>query len=276
MGPLRGAEPSHAAPDHTSPGGTAAKTTRGPTPSEPVGVRALPPVARTAPIAPGSGSGRVDSEETRLVESLDQAVRQRDRTIESLLRSGRQAPLPTPRERQGAEAVVLKDHAVARQELRDVLANSGLTKNSAAKTDVLDRAGAHAQQVQASALVAENLLAIAECAKDLAGGPEGTNEDVKMGSEALAQIDASRLEDGDFPRFLYMRLWFHLEGLRRNPPQGTARTKALEEANAMATELVNRAAASPLAQHAMDLVAAITATLPAPPSAPSAPTQNTP
>ncbi len=230
----------------------------------------LPPAPRIVPVAP-QAQAAASSGEDELIDRLEVEVRLRDKAMEKL---GTGAPPVVPRPAASRPPEVMraeqdgatKDWSKARKELTAALA-AWEGRGARHAGDVLDQGRARSTAAQVAPLEASNLLAIAECSKDLAGSSEGTPDDLAQGLATLDRIDSASLADHDLPRALYLRLWFQIERLRRAPPaERVDRDKALAAAQATANELVTRHGDSPLARSApalfvgLDLAATATET----------------
>ena len=225
---------------------------------------ALPPEPMTVPLPP-TAQAAVRDDDDALLQRIDAQVQTRDQRISEMLKDG-VTPNPTagrtPRlSTEDANTLdVLKAHAEARTALRKALEEAA-KRGGRATEDVLDRGRPRVQAAQTGPLSAQNQIAIAECFKDLAGGPDGTAEDLAGGLAALNLIDAGRLPETERPRLLYLALWFELEHVRRLKPGASEpeRLKHLTSARERQAELLNQFPTSPLAQTAEALFAGLEA-----------------
>ena len=225
-------------------------------------VPGLPPEPMTNPLPPTAQAVARDDDDA-LLQRIETLVQTRDERISELLKDG-VTPNPTagrtPRlSTEDARILeMLKAHAEARTALRKALEEAA-SRSGRATEDVLDRGRPRVQAAQTGPLSAQNQIAIAECFKDLAGGPDGSAADLAGGLAALKLVDAGRLPETERPRLLYLALWFELEHVRRLKPGASEpeRLKHLAAARERQAELLNQFPASPLAQTAEALFAGL-------------------
>ena len=206
----------------------------------------LPPQPRTTPGTPALEKADANAED-QLQRRIDREVHNRDQAISVLMQAGTAANVPEPDAKDPQFAEPMKAAKAARRDLKIALEDY-VSRTPRVQKDVLDRGERRTQAGLAAPLEAQNLLAIAECYKDLASGPQGTAQDVTDGQESLAKLDLARLPDGDRPRAVYLRLWFQLEKLRKAPADlpVTDRRKWMTEARAIQNELTSQFPASEL------------------------------
>ena len=211
------------------------------------GLPPLPPLPRTVPGTPILE--KVDANpDDQLQRRIDKEVHQRDQAISTLMQAGTIGTLPEPEADDPQMVEALKAAKTARRDLGLAL-DDYVSRTPRVQKDVLDRGERRTQAGQAAPLEAQNLLAIAECYKDLASAPQGGAGDVSAGQEALGKLDLTRLPDGDRPRAVYLRLWFQLEKMRKAPADlpVAERRKQMAEARAIQNELTSQFPASELA-----------------------------
>lgn len=226
------------------------------------GAKSLPPIPVTTPLPPTTQPSAAEEDDELLLKHLDRLIADRDQRISQLPSTGPAgaAVHRTPRidTHDPAAQEALTQHAAARAELRKALEDAAAQAGQG-QADVLDRGRPRGQAAQLGPLSAANQLAVAECYKDLAGGSGGTAADTDSGLKALMAIDASRLNDAERPRHLYLTLWFQLDGVRKLAKDAPAaeRAKRLQAARDTRTDLANQYPASALSQTADALFAGL-------------------
>lgn len=222
------------------------------------GAPPLDPGGRTVPAAPlPVDESRLDTQQ-RIQRQLARLLRDHEARIRELTAAGVGAA-GDPRPGDPALDEPLKARERARQELRQALA-ALVDRTPAPRRDELDRpASRTASGPGEDPLAARNRLSVAECFRELAGGPGGGARDVDDGLAALAGLDGERLSEPERALAAYLRLWFLCERVHRLPADtpAAARSAAQAEARAAYDALAAQHPGSELALTGESLVAAI-------------------
>lgn len=234
-------------------------------PAGAAGAAPLDPAPRTSPVAPQpEDESRLDPQK-RLQRRLERLLREHEERIRELTASGVAGTVHDP---QGDPALEepLRSRDQALRELRKAL-QAHVERTPAPRRDELDRPSSRTLPGGGSdPILARNRLAVAECLRDLAAAPEGTDRDVEDGLAAIAALDTARLSEAERALAAYLQVWFLAERARRLPADAPAeaRRKAVEEARAARASLAAQHPASELTLTAEALVAGLDDGAPAP------------